>query len=292
MTSPEWIDLPHVQGVSHRAVDVHGLRLHVAEAGSGTPLLLLHGWPQHWWAWRHVVPKLAARHRVVMPDIRGLGWSQGRPGHYSIADLASDVPGLMDELEIERGSLIGHDWGAAIGYYACLTWPQRFESFVALGGLNPWAAEGAPLRLWLRPWHIAALAMCPPGTITSAVASRSLRTWRHIGKFTSEEVETYTNVLRKQTPATATRDYYRNVAFHELLHYARHFREMRLETRTLHLNGAVDPLTRGMARSWMRYANDMELRLVPGCGHFLPEECPDLVAQAVTDFFAAQTKDD
>src|SRR3954452_11781105 len=66
---------PVVRGVSHRMVEVDGVRLHVAEAGSGPTLLLLHGWPQHWWCWRKLIPDLARTHRVIAPDLRGWGWS-------------------------------------------------------------------------------------------------------------------------------------------------------------------------------------------------------------------------
>ena len=69
-------EMPEIPGVTHRDVKVNGLRIHVAEAGEGPPLLLLHGWPQHWWIWREVIPRLAPHHRLIMPDTRGFGWSE------------------------------------------------------------------------------------------------------------------------------------------------------------------------------------------------------------------------
>ncbi len=71
---------PEIDGVTHRYVDVPGVRLHVAEAGEGPPILLLHGWPQHWWVWRKVIPALAENHRVICPDLRGFGWSEAPAG--------------------------------------------------------------------------------------------------------------------------------------------------------------------------------------------------------------------
>lgn len=67
--------LPHVPGVTHRFVTVRGVRLHVAEAGGGDPVVLLHSFPQHWYTWRHVVPLLAGQYRPICPDWRGFGWS-------------------------------------------------------------------------------------------------------------------------------------------------------------------------------------------------------------------------
>src|SRR4051794_2455046 len=109
--------MPEVAGVTHRDVDVGGVRLHVAEAGEGPPLLLLHGWPQHWWCWRYVIGELATTHRVIAPDLRGFGWSDAPPGDYAKATFAADVLALMDAEGLDRVRVIGHDWG---GYTAFL----------------------------------------------------------------------------------------------------------------------------------------------------------------------------
>src|ERR1044071_10138677 len=82
---------PELDGVTHSYVDVPGARLHVAEAGEGSPILLLHGWPQHWWTWRKVIPALAESHRVICPDLRGFGWSEAPAGPYEISELAADM---------------------------------------------------------------------------------------------------------------------------------------------------------------------------------------------------------
>src|SRR3712207_37814 len=96
--------LPELAGVRHRDVEVASVRLHVAEAGpAGAPaLLLVHGWPQHWWCWRDVAGHLQDRFRCVMPDLRGHGWSQAPAGGYEKEQLASDLLGLLDELDLER----------------------------------------------------------------------------------------------------------------------------------------------------------------------------------------------
>ena len=78
-------DQPHLDGVTHRWVDLPGLRMHVAEAGTGPPVLLLHGWPQHWWEWRHVIGPLARTHHVIAPDLRGAGWSTTLEGPHRMS---------------------------------------------------------------------------------------------------------------------------------------------------------------------------------------------------------------
>ena len=86
-------DLPELEGVEHRYVDVRGAKLHVAEMGSGSPVLLVHGWPQSWWAWKSVMPLLAADFRVMALDLRGFGWSEATPRGYRKDELADDVAG-------------------------------------------------------------------------------------------------------------------------------------------------------------------------------------------------------
>ena len=82
-----------------------GLRFHVAEAGAGEPIVLLHGWPQHWWIWRHLVPLLAPHARLVMIDLRGFGWSDAPPGGYDKQTLADDLLAVLDALGLERVGL-------------------------------------------------------------------------------------------------------------------------------------------------------------------------------------------
>jgi pimeloyl-ACP methyl ester carboxylesterase len=109
------IEMPHVEGVAHRYHLVDGVRIHVAEAGDGPPLVLLHGWPQHWWSWREVIGPLSERHRVICPDIRGVGWSDLPRRGYDLRTLSHDLLGLLDVLGLGRVRLVGHDWGFLIG---------------------------------------------------------------------------------------------------------------------------------------------------------------------------------
>src|SRR5919112_407695 len=81
------LPMPHIGRVSHDFHVVDGVRFHVAEAGEGEPLVLLHGWPQHWWSWRELIGPLAERYRVICPDIRGMGWSDAPRGGYDLRRL-------------------------------------------------------------------------------------------------------------------------------------------------------------------------------------------------------------
>ena len=129
---------PAVDGVEHRFVDVGGLHVHVAEAGAGEPVLMLHGWPQHWYMWRRIVPLLAPHHRLIMPDMRGFGWTSVPSGGYDKETLATDAIRLLDALGLERVRLMGHDWGGWAAFLACLRAPERFSHYVALNVPPPW----------------------------------------------------------------------------------------------------------------------------------------------------------
>src|SRR5438105_4186506 len=152
-------ELPAVDGVNHRFVEVDGLRTHVAEAGSGEPVVMLHGWPQNWYAWRRLIPPLAERYRVICPDMRGFGWSAAPAAGYGKEALAMDVGRLLDALELERVRLVGHDWGSILGFLLCVRQPERVDRFLALGGSHLWprASLRETLAFW-RFWYQAAVA--------------------------------------------------------------------------------------------------------------------------------------
>lgn len=274
--------------VEHRRALVAGAHLHYAIAGErrrGDPLVLLHGWPGHWWSWRALIGGLARERLVICPDIRGLGCSEGSDRDYDLAGLGADLIGLLDVLQIGSACLVGHDWGAAIGYHACLEHPTRFSRFVALAAVTPWSADGAPLRLWLRPWHIPVLALRGAHTPTRlAVASHALNAWRTHGSFTLAERNAYLRPLQRAVAGQATRRFYRNVLLHEIPRYARHSHTMHLRTPTLHLNGADDLLTRGVPDSYRHRSDDMRLQTIADCGHFIAEEQPEQLLALIQAF--------
>jgi len=146
---------PHVPGVTHRFVDVRGARLHVAEAGDGDPVVLLHSFPQHWYAWRHVVPLLAGQYRLIIPDWRGFGWSQAPPRGYDTASRAADILALMDALGLDRVRLVAHDWGAHAAFVTALQAPDRVSHLLAVNAAHPWLPQRRLLpHLW-RFWYTA-----------------------------------------------------------------------------------------------------------------------------------------
>src|SRR5687768_7356161 len=137
------MDFPELEGARHDFVNVNGVRIHVAELGNplSPPLLLLHGWPQHWWMWRRVAPELAGDFRCVMPDLRGHGWSDAPSGGYEKEQLCADVRALMNALELERVGLVGHDWGGWIAMLTAAREANRVTALLALSIAHPWPSR-------------------------------------------------------------------------------------------------------------------------------------------------------
>ena len=121
--------------ITHKYVQTNGIRMHVAEAGSGFPVLLCHGFPELWYSWRHQITALAdAGFRVIAPDQRGYGETDAPAAIeiYSIHHLAGDLTGLLDALEIDKAVIVGHDWGGLVVWQMALLAAQRVAGVVGV----------------------------------------------------------------------------------------------------------------------------------------------------------------
>ncbi|APR87504.1 Epoxide hydrolase [Minicystis rosea] len=126
--------------IRHHFVEVRGIRLHVAEAGSGPLVVLLHGFPEFWYTWRQIIPPLVrAGFRVVAPDMRGYNLSDKPKGvaAYGIRTLADDIAGLIKALGAERASVVGHDWGAGVAWSFAMAHPDKLDRLAILNGPHP-----------------------------------------------------------------------------------------------------------------------------------------------------------
>ncbi len=287
--------MPQLDGVTHRFVEVGGLRLHVAEAGAGAPILLLHGWPQHWWAWRGVIVPLAgAGHRVICPDLRGFGWSDAPAGPYGKAELAGDMIALLDALELERVDLLAHDWGAWIGFILCLDHPDRFAHYLALNIPTPWPEPPSPAGLLavLRLWYQLALALPWLGETLirrTPFVRRLIRAGAVHDAWSERDLALFADVLREPERAAASVHLYRTFLTRELAPHQRGARNgQRLTVPTLLLHGTRDlAIDHRRLGRWESHADQMRLELNDDSGHFIAEELPELVAERALELFAS-----
>jgi pimeloyl-ACP methyl ester carboxylesterase len=287
--------MPEVPGVSHRFVEVNGVRFHVAEAGDGPPLVLLHGWPQHWWCWRRMLPELARRYRVMAPDLRGFGWSGAPPGDYAKATLAADVLGLLDAYGLERVRVIGHDWGGYVAMLLALEHPERVTRLLALDIAPPWLQLSIPGPRQLALPVLASyqvllgspvlgrhLLTSGPEFVRALVRAGSGRGQR----WTDEELDMYAEPLRDPARAAASSACYRTFLTRELPStLARGDRSRALRVPTLLAMGAESSLRRVLRP---RAQRELRVATIPSAGHFLPEEAPRAVLDLTKRWFASQ----
>ncbi len=291
--------LPEVEGIRHRFVEARGLNFHVAEAegpgpaAGGDPILCLHGWPQHWFMWRNLMPRLAESHRVLALDLRGFGWSDAPPGGYEKENLATDVAAVLDALGIERVKLIGHDWGAWVGFLLALREPHRIERFLALGIVPPWPSPRASLP---HAWRFAyQLPIIAPGLgyrlhRSGPLVPRVLGGGSTVRDPRDEAtLELFAAAYREPDRARAAVRLYRTFVLREVAGLiAGRYEGVRLTVPTRLVNGRDDfALSPALLAGQDRQADRMQIELLDGCGHFIVDEMPALVESRAREFLQA-----
>ena len=287
-------EMPYVEGVRHRYVNANGLLMHVAEAGEGDPVLMLHGWPENWYMWRHVIPVLAKQYRVICPDLRGFGWTEAPPGGYQKEQFATDVLALMDEMGLEHVRLIGHDWGGWTGFLMCLREPDRFEAYLALNITHPWLRIAPALRNIRRTWYMATMASGVGGVALrlapGAVKRRVRRALVNQSAWTDEDLDVLVGTLSSNARARASVQTYRSLFLRDgpdILLRGR-YRHQRLTVPTVLMFGQQDvAIGVDMLDGFEEHSDNMSVEQVPDAGHFIVDEKPALVAERALRFFAA-----
>jgi pimeloyl-ACP methyl ester carboxylesterase len=270
---------PELRGVRHDYVDAGGLRTHVALAGpaDAPPVLLVHGWPQHWWSWRHVIPALAERFRVIAPDLRGHGWSEAPANGYEKEQLASDMLAVLDALAIERVTWIGHDWGGWAGFLAALHAPERIERMLALGIPHPWMKPDLrQLAVLLSYQGPISLPFVGP-----RVAERMVRAVLQVGRGRDRLEPTDVAIFAEHIPAAVTVAMYRTFLTREIVPLARgRYADGVLDVQTTLILGARDAVTKGPVSGPVKGQPQLHVEVLDGVAHWLPEQRP----QAILDW--------
>jgi haloacetate dehalogenase len=290
---------PVLPGFGYRHVEVDGIAINCAIAGSGPPLLLLHGYPQNHLMWRQVAPALARDHTVVAADLRGYGDSakpvpdaEGRV--YSKRLMASDQVGLMRELGFARFALAGHDRGARVAHRLALDHPEAVERLAVLDIVpTRHVFRNVNREMGLAYYHWFFLAA--PNGIPEQMIGADPAFWLNsligplLGTGASIEPDVLADYIRcfsdPGTIATSCADY-RAAASTDLADDDESFAAgQRIGCPVLVLWGTQGFVGRGYQplAVWQEYAADVRGTALP-TGHFLPEEAPDLVIEALRDF--------
>lgn len=285
-------------GLRHHTTMLAGRgRLHHVEAGNpaGDAVVLLHGWPETWYAWRGVIPELAGAYRVIAPDLRGFGNSMKPAAGYDMASFAGDIHALLDHLGVARAHVVGQDFGATTGYTLAATWPERVRSLTILDMVLPgfglenavnFSADGWGL------WHLPFHAQPDVPEMLLAGHEHEYLAWffraysydpEAIG---AEDIEVYADSLRQAGGARAAFGVYR--ALHQSAEQNRALAAKgKLAVPVLALGG-VASIGPGVGASMSAVAADVEAEVVPECGHWMCEERPEWLAARLRAFFTAR----
>ena len=275
-----------------RYIDTGGLRQHVVTGGEGPPLLLVHGWPQTWYAWRLVMPALARDFFVVAPDQRGTGLS-GRPsGGYDTGTLAGDLVALMDALGHRRFAVAGHDTGMWIGYALAADHPDRLERLAVaetpLPGLSPSPPLFANAHLNDALWHFAFNRLAEVNDQLAQGREEIYFGWQFATKaarqLPSHAVKHYVDTLASSPEALhASFGIYRALDATIAQNQQRKTRRLTLPVLAI---GGAHSLGEQVADTMKLAADDVQTLVIPGCAHWVAEETPEETLAALTAFLA------
>jgi pimeloyl-ACP methyl ester carboxylesterase len=278
-----------------------GLSLRAAVAGDGPLLIMLHGFPESWYSWRHQLRALAPIYKCVAPELRGYGESDAPRGvhHYRVEEMAGDVRDLIHHFGRERAVVIGHDWGGAIAWVASLMHPEVIERLVILNCPHP-RQMGRLLRSnfrqLTRSWYILffQLPWLPELMLRAGNFFLPIQAMRsgaaHKEAFTDDDLEHFRAALRPPYAMTAALNYYRALARRDLLGEPAggHWLARKVQAPTLIIWGEQDialtkELTYGMEGL---FARGFTIKYVADSGHWVQQEKPELVNQLIAEFLS------
>jgi pimeloyl-ACP methyl ester carboxylesterase len=277
---------------SSRFVNAHGLRQHVVTGGKGPPLLLVHGWPENWYAWRRVMPALARDFEVIAVDQRGIGLSDKPAAGYDTGTLAGDLVALMDALGHELFAVVGHDTGHFISYALAADHPDRVARLALLEVPAPPGATPSPPLFVPEPinnkvWHI-------PFNRVDKVPEQLIRGREDIffgyefaiqagKKLPDDVVNYYVRLVSNPRSLRGSLAFYR--AWDATVAQNAQRSTRRLTMPVLAIGGAAS-WGDLVASSLEGLANDVQGVIIPGTGHWVAEESPGKLLAALTPFLA------
>jgi pimeloyl-ACP methyl ester carboxylesterase len=287
------------RGFTTRIVRVNSVALHVAEAGHGDPVLLLHGYPQSGEAWRLVAPELAGSHRVIIPDLRGMGLSEAAKNGYDLSNLAEDIHQLALSMGISKVKVVGHDWGGAVGAVYAMRYPNEvthlafLESALAGAGFETLWSFSKPNEVFtFIPFLLMGESDSAKDTTAVLLEGRESIYLHHLwATFTGDKQAApftdwspYVAAMARPGIAVSSSSYYRSA--YVSADQVRALVAKKLEIPVLAIAGekGIGANHEALARAFA--SNLAGNIIVPGAGHFVADERPKEVAAALKTFLA------
>lgn len=279
---------------NHHYTEVGEVMLHYVIAGSGPPIVLLHGWPQTWYEWRHVIPELAKFYTVIAPDLRGLGDSSRPLQGYDKATVAEDIWQLVaGHLGHSTFHLVGHDWGGPTAYALASSHPEAVTTLTVIDVVIP--GDGGDFSEGGRRWHHQ-FHMTPdlPEALVKG-RERIYLQWFYQtfayrpGAIDEAALDEFARTYTQPGALRAGFNYYRTMGQDSKKNAERLATGFRLPMPVLAIGGATTyPHGRGRGKdvqaSLERVADRVEGHVIEECGHFVPEEQPDALMQLLMNF--------
>jgi pimeloyl-ACP methyl ester carboxylesterase len=277
-----------------RYIDAGDVRLHAVIGGDGPPLLLIHGWPETWYAWRMVMPTLAEDFEVIAVDQRGIGLSDKPEDGYDTGTLANDLVALMDELGHQRFALYGTDTGMPIAYALAADHPDRVERLIVSEAPLPGASPSPPLflppQLNARLWHLTFNQL--PAEVNEALVrgreeiffGSEFAASAGTKKLPDETVKYYIDTLAANAEALrGSFEFYRAIPTTAAQNAER--KNSRLTMPVLAIGGAESGME-GVEATMKLVADDVKGVVLSGAAHWVAEQAPEELLAALTEFLA------
>jgi len=272
-----------------RYIDAGDVRLHAVIGGEGPALLLIHGWPETWYAWRHVMPALARDFEVIAVDQRGIGLSDKPATGYDTGTLATDLVKLMDALGHARFSVVGHDTGFAIGYALAADHPERVERIALAEIPGPPNSAASPPAFLPDPlnnklWHIPFNRV--ENLPEQLVAGREDVFFGYEfavqgGNVPEDAIRYYVDALSNPESLHGSLGWYRAFGVTLAQNDERAKRPLSMPVLAI---GGERSYGEHVAEAMRPLAEDVQGIVIPGAGHWVAEEAPEQLLEALSAF--------
>jgi pimeloyl-ACP methyl ester carboxylesterase len=263
-------------------LDINGINLNVLVEGAGDPVLLLHGYPDSIYLWRDVIPELVeTEHQVIVPDQRGFGLSDAPEGkeHYAMDKIAADALAILDHLGLSKVQLVGHDFGAIVGWYLALNFPERFHSYIPISVGHPIAYASAGLEQKQKGWY--ALFFQFEGLAEQAVQANDWALYRMLTG-NPVDIDEYISDMSRPGRLTAGMNWYRANLFDILTG------KMPTPNASIPVLGIIGKQDIGLTVEQMENSVNycdagFRFKSIDG-GHWLPVDSPKEVSKLILGF--------
>jgi pimeloyl-ACP methyl ester carboxylesterase len=276
---------------THHTATVDGFQMHYVIGGHGDPVVLLHGWPETWYAWRHVMPALAKNYTVIVPDLRGLGDSSKPTTGYDGKTVAEDIHQLVTQLGFKTIFLVGHDIGTQIAYSYAAAHPTEVKKLAVMELTIPGFAPPGRMPIW---WGIFHQVPDVPEALVQGKEMMYL-SWFFSGltynpsAITKADIDEYVSHYSSPGGLRAGFEYYR--AFPQDAIQNQNYSKTKLTMPVLALGGSFIPVLGGnitmpsIIYGMKILAQNVTGITVPNSGHFIPEEQPQFLSDQLLKFF-------